>query len=142
MYTLAKQIRKVLKENDYELNPEVTDIDDIIEYIEMKNRENGNDEYYSPEEWLADTKINFPEYLLTKDELQKKYYEPTLFYLIKEYKACVDQTGEKPGAGDLIESMQCEAFNMHLRSYELDPKKFDLSLMDIMCYLLDYWDCH
>lgn len=141
MYTLAKQIRKVLKENDYELNPEVTDIDDIIEYIEMKNRENGNDEYYSPEEWLADTKINFPEYLLTKDEIKKVYYEPVLFYLIQQKKLCMYQTNTAPDVKDYEESTCCEDFKMHLKSFGLDPK-CELTMSDVFNYLLDYWDCH
>ena len=56
MTTLEKQILKILSDNDLYLNSDLTTIEDIADYIDMVN--NADKEYYSPADWLRDTKIN------------------------------------------------------------------------------------
>ena len=138
MTTLEKQIAKVLKNNDLFLNSDITTIQDVAEYIDMVN--NADDDYYSPEDWLRDTKINFPEYLLNKQEVMIKYYEPILAYLATQRELCIDQTGCEPCFEDYEGGMDCDDFNNMLKQHGLDEEHCSIKLIDLFNYLLDYWN--
>lgn len=68
MKTLELMIQNILDKNDYALNSELTDIDGVIEYLEMINEDVTPDNVYTPEDWFRDTKSGYPEYLIKKGE--------------------------------------------------------------------------
>lgn len=138
MTTLEKQILKILSDNDLYLNSDLVTIEDIAEYIDGVN--DADKEYYSPADWLRDTKINFPEYLLNKQELNKKYYEPILSYLATQRELCIEQTGCEPCFEDYEGGMDCDDFNRMLTEHELEAEHCNIKLIDLFNYLLDYWN--
>lgn len=138
MTTLAKQVLKVLNDNYLYLNSDLITLEDVADYIDMMNE--GNAEYYSPEQWLRDTKINFPEYLMTKEEVNRRYYEPILCYLATQRELCIDQTGMEPVFEDYEGEMDCEDYNNMLREHELDVDSCSVKIIDLFNYLLDYWN--
>lgn len=138
MNTLEKQIAKVLKDNEIYLNTDITSLSDIADYIDMTNE--ADDEYYGPEDWLRDTKISFPEYLLNQREVNQRYYEPILSYLATQREMCIDQTGREPTFEDYEMGMDCEEYNNMLCQHELDIDSCSIKLVDLFNYLLDYWN--
>ena len=141
MKTLEKMIKKVLAENNCVLNTEIADMEDVIDYIEMQNEDAYPvDEVYTPEQWFKDTKQNFPEYLLTTDEVKVKYFSPILSYLADQRDLCIDQTGCEPCFEDYEGGMDCEDFEIMLKRHELDPDLCKVTLCDLFNYLLNYWN--
>lgn len=68
MKTLELIILNILEKHGYTLNSDLTDIDGVIEYLEMVNEDVTPDNVYTPEDWFRDTKSGYPEYLIKKGE--------------------------------------------------------------------------
>lgn len=68
MKTLELIILNILEKHGYTLNSDLTDIDGVIEYLEMVNDDVTPDSVYTPEDWFRDTRNNYPEYLIKKGE--------------------------------------------------------------------------
>lgn len=68
MKTLELIILNILEKHGYTLNNDLTDIDGVIEYLEMVNDDVTPNNVYTPEDWFRDTKSNYPEYLIKKGE--------------------------------------------------------------------------
>ena len=68
MKTLELMIQNILDKNGYALNSDLTDIEDVVNYLEMCNDDNTPDNVYTPEDWFRDTRNNYPEYLIKKGE--------------------------------------------------------------------------
>ena len=66
MTVLEKEIRRQLHEAGYDLNPEELRYSDVVEYLEMANSEKdlSEDKYYSIHDWIRDTVIFYPEYIV------------------------------------------------------------------------------
>lgn len=69
MRTLKLMIQNALNKAGYVLNEELSDIDGVIEYLEMVNEHCGPEDVYTPEDWVEDTKNLYPEYLKRTDEV-------------------------------------------------------------------------
>lgn len=139
MKTLEKQIIKVLADRDYMLNGEITTLSDVVEYLDMMN-DADEDDYYSPEDWFRDTKVHYPEYLISKQEYKDKCYTPILTYLAKQRDLCIDQTGCVPCMVDYEGAIDCDEFKSMLKSKEIDPNYCNVTISDLFNYLLDYWN--
>lgn len=68
MKTLELIILNILEKHGYTLNSDLTDIDGVIEYLEMVNDDVTPDNVYTPEDWFRDTRSSYPEYLIKKEE--------------------------------------------------------------------------
>ena len=68
MKTLELIILNLLENNGYALNEDMTDIEDVVNYLEMCNEDVTPDNVYTPEDWFRDTRNNYPEYLVKKGE--------------------------------------------------------------------------
>jgi hypothetical protein len=68
MKTLELIILNILEKHGYTLNSDLTDIDGVIEYLEMVNEDVTPDNVYTPEDWFRDTRSGYPEYLIKKGE--------------------------------------------------------------------------
>lgn len=64
METLKLLILNILDKNGYTLNNDLTDINGVIEYLEMANEGATSDNVYTPEDWFNETKNRYPEYLI------------------------------------------------------------------------------
>ena len=66
MTVLEKEIRRQLYEAGYDLNPEKTAYSDVVEYLDIVNEENdlSDETYYSIHDWIRDTAVMYPEYLV------------------------------------------------------------------------------
>ena len=69
MRTLKLMIQNALNKAGYVLNEELSDIDGVIEYLEICNEHSTPDSVYTPEDWVEDTRRNYPEYLKRADEV-------------------------------------------------------------------------
>ena len=139
--TVEKMVKWILAENDYVLNPEVTTMSDVVEYIEMKN--NDSDELYTPEMWFEDTKSNFPEYLLRSDGYMEEIYRITLLELLDQRDLCLDQTGCEPTLEDFKGvTLDSEYFEDVMKDAGFDIKKKHITLDELFIYLLNYWNEH
>ena len=67
MVTLKLMIQYALNKAGYALNPEMSDLDGVIEYLDMCNEHCGPEDVYTPEDWVEDTKNLYPEYLVKVD---------------------------------------------------------------------------
>lgn len=68
MNTLKLMLLRILEDNGYTLNNDMTDIDDVVNYLEICNRDASPHDVYTPENWFSDTKERYPEYLVKKGE--------------------------------------------------------------------------
>ena len=68
MNTLKLMLLRILEDNGYALNNDITDIDDVVEYLEICNRDATPYDVYTPDDWFSDTKERYPEYLVKKGE--------------------------------------------------------------------------
>ena len=67
MVTLKLMIQSALSQAGYALNEEMSNLDGVIEYLEMCNEHNDSANVYTPEDWVEDTRRNCPEYLVKVD---------------------------------------------------------------------------
>lgn len=143
--TLELMIEKVLHENHCILNPEVTNMEDVIDYIEQVNSERTVDDgVYTPEEWFNDTRESYPEYLmdLVEDEnyLKDAYFDEVIFVLLEFKEDYLTDTGEYPNISMFSAFVKTKEFKDKMRrriSYS-DNVKMDLG--EVFCRLMDYWN--
>ena len=66
MTVLEKEIRRQLHEAGYDLNPEKSTYEDVADYLNLVNEEEELSEqsYYSIHDWIRDTAVMYPEYLV------------------------------------------------------------------------------
>lgn len=130
MNTLELMVEKVLTDNNYIAVPSL--VSAAAEYIDKVNENKlPSDNIYTPEQWLKDTKVNYPESLV------KRFHGYTAIcdYLVEQRKLCIDQTGCSFCITDLVGHFDAPDFQEEFGAYKI-------TLNDILNFLLVYYEKH
>ena len=127
MTTTEKWVLKTLDDNGIVANADL--IIAAAEQIDMENAMRDRNELYTPDDWLKDTKDNYPELLLSD-----KMYKPVCEWLIAQRNECMDQRGDFPCIYDYTMGLESEDFENYLdEQFNVRP---NITLDDIFNFLL------
>ena len=101
MTYLEKMIKQTLANHNYELASDVT-LSSVAEQIDRTNE--CEDGLYDVNDWIRDTKRNYPENLISLYDVTSKLVP----YLAKQINDCYDQTGCYPNIEDYALSLQAD----------------------------------
>lgn len=102
MNYLEKQIRNELKRQNLILLEGT--IESAAQYIEQQNE--GSDEIYTVQQWIKDTRRNYPKTFVSEDILVSNITR----YFMQQDEMCLDQTGTLPSMTDYIYAAESEDF--------------------------------